>query len=253
MHQESEPHNAEAPPAGAGLRAIFSSYFPPRKEELRPFYTTGLVVLDTNALLDAYRFNALARKEFLGTLRLLNGRLWIPHRVAKEFLENRLNVIHDRVSSEQKLAKELEGLFNQINELIRAFLKARGIVRPESDQLARSASQARASIVRRLKPHSLDIDADRALIDDPILLDLEDVIAGKIGPDFDREQAASAQKEAERRIKHKIPPGYADADTKDLQKGERRLFPLGADALGSGEAKQPSAYRLERSEGRLGA
>jgi hypothetical protein len=211
--------SAEPPQAVAGLREIFPNHFPPRGEELRPFYTTGLIVLDTNALLDAYRFNAPARKEFLDTLRLLGGRLWIPHRVAYEFLESRSAVIYDRVSNEQKLAKDLGDLFRRIDELIRTFLKDRGVVRPESDQLAKFASEAHANILVHLKQsHSLDIDADKALIDDPILLELDQVIAGKIGADLDHEHTAAAQKEAQRRIKDKVPPGYMDADTKDLPK-----------------------------------
>ncbi|NEB93188.1 DUF4935 domain-containing protein [Streptomyces bauhiniae] len=51
--------------------------------------TSGLVVLDTNVLLNLYRSNESTRRDTLAALARLRERLWIPHQVLAEFWRNR--------------------------------------------------------------------------------------------------------------------------------------------------------------------
>ncbi|MEU7901742.1 PIN-like domain-containing protein [Actinoplanes sp. NPDC049118] len=73
----------------------FEHFVPPDGETIRRGIVDGLVVLDSNVLLSAYRFAPKAREELLAVLELLGDRLWVPHQVGLEFYRNRLNVIAD--------------------------------------------------------------------------------------------------------------------------------------------------------------
>ncbi|MGW5918518.1 hypothetical protein ACWFPY_05970 [Nocardia fluminea] len=53
------------------FRTEFAGYYPPTDDDLRHFVTEGLVVLDTNAVLDLYRFTDTTREEYLAALALL--------------------------------------------------------------------------------------------------------------------------------------------------------------------------------------
>jgi len=71
----------------------FQYYLAPDDGQTKAAVTSGMVVLDANVLLSAYRFAPPARNELLSALERVANRAWIPHRVAEEFHRNRLKVI----------------------------------------------------------------------------------------------------------------------------------------------------------------
>ena len=80
----------------SGFTDPFRYYLPPDANAIKSAMTSGLIVLDTNVLLSAYRFAPAARDELLSVLDSIVDRIWIPHRVAEEFHRNRLEVISDQ-------------------------------------------------------------------------------------------------------------------------------------------------------------
>jgi hypothetical protein len=73
----------------------FRHYLPPDSDVIKNAMTSGLIVFDTNILLNAYRFAPNARRQLMSVLALVSERTWIPHRVAEEFHKNRLAVMAD--------------------------------------------------------------------------------------------------------------------------------------------------------------
>lgn len=61
------------------------------------FYRNALIVLDTNVLLDLYRYTSPARDQVLDALELVSDRLWLPYQVGLEFVRGRPKVIKDRM------------------------------------------------------------------------------------------------------------------------------------------------------------
>src|SRR5438105_2793430 len=51
----------------------------------RSLLTSGLIVLDTNVLLNLYRYHQQTRRELLDVLAKVGDHLWIPHHVMVEF------------------------------------------------------------------------------------------------------------------------------------------------------------------------
>ncbi|MFG1656883.1 PIN domain-containing protein [Micromonospora chersina] len=208
-----------------GLSDGFESFLVPSEDDIRRAITQGLVVLDTNVLLEAYRFAPTARGQLFTVLRSLGDRLWIPHQVALEFHKNRLSVIASfddsynqalkavdefRATVEEVLGQKAAELANRVSLSER---ERRSLLTPITHGL--NLTQERLSRMR--KRHGLEPES---LVDDPILQTLRAVFDGKVGPEMPADQRLQAIKEASRRAADKVPPGYKDFATKSDGSGD---------------------------------
>ena len=67
-------------------------------------------MLDTNVLLDMYRYSAGTRNDFFALFEKIADRIWIPHQVGLEFSRNRPGVIAEQVQMFQKATSGLSSL-----------------------------------------------------------------------------------------------------------------------------------------------
>ncbi|GII24285.1 PIN-like domain-containing protein [Planosporangium mesophilum] len=200
----------------AGFSEEFRQYLPPDEEMIGRVFTKGVITLDANVLLDAYRYASDARAELLRVLHSLGGRLWVSHQVALEFHRNRVSVIsghgdsyrevlkagHDfRQKYDAELAKQLREFANRValpdgerTEILRHVTSGLDALSAHLNQL-----QARHGV------------SDRFVSDDPVLKQLQHLLDNKVGPPLAPEEEAAVRKEAQRRIEEKIPPGFKDA------------------------------------------
>ena len=74
------------------MKDLFRGYYSPTNDELDRMWNEGLIVLDTNALLNLFRYTESTRAEFLTVLQAIAEQLWIPHQIALEFQRRRLDV-----------------------------------------------------------------------------------------------------------------------------------------------------------------
>ncbi|WP_460348695.1 PIN-like domain-containing protein [Actinoallomurus acanthiterrae] len=198
------------------MRDLFPGYYPPANDDIKAFIAEGLVVLDTNALLNIYRFTEEARTEYLDTLRILGDRLWIPHRVVYEFFENRTNVIRDCAIANDTLTAALARPFSDAWAMIDTFAKYRGLSESETESLTQILDMAATQILDRLNEiYDFSIEPDTDPSADPLLQEIEVLLEGKIGPAFDEKEAGRAANDGKRRINNNIPPGYADRSKGD--------------------------------------
>ena len=75
------------------MRDLFPGFYRPSEEEFHRVWHEGIFVLDTNVLLNLYRYPEEARNEFLNLMGNISNRLWIPNQVGLQFQQNRLSVI----------------------------------------------------------------------------------------------------------------------------------------------------------------
>lgn len=93
------------------MKNKFAGFYPPTETQYKTLWSDGLVVLDTNVLLNLYRLPMAAREEFLGVLELVKARLWIPYHVGLEFQRRRVSVILEtREKAKSVLAKAQENI-----------------------------------------------------------------------------------------------------------------------------------------------
>lgn len=191
------------------MRRRYGWYLPLSPGELEAVWSSGIVSVDANVLLDLYRHHDEARGRILSALRSFKGRLWLTNQAAEEFIRNRTAAITN-------VAAEYEAARSTIKEFEKALLKARDALRghrlvsesiPEA--LDRDASAA-------IRVASAAVDAARSshpdfLKDDPILTEVFDLFDGAVGDPPSVEERQRLADEAKRRRDEKIPPGYEDA------------------------------------------
>ncbi|GAA1628343.1 hypothetical protein GCM10009733_026360 [Nonomuraea maheshkhaliensis] len=196
-------------PSGNSLRELFPGYFPPDKDAIGNVMTSGLVVFDTNPLLDAYKLTGTARIEFLASMRALDDRLWIPHQVGLEFLRNRSSVIDYSSGFPARFRKAAGDLHKEVQQL----KDHRGL---KDEDVKRIKQDIDAAITAILDAHTelyaFGVNKSVAIDKDPVFKEIEQIIARKVGPPLPN--IDMAMKIGKQRLKEKIPPGYSDAPEK---------------------------------------
>ncbi|MEU7778276.1 PIN domain-containing protein [Micromonospora parva] len=177
--------------------------------------TSGLVVLDTNVLLDAYRFAPRARNELFEALEKLSERLWIPHQVALEFHKNRATVIAEHGATYRETLEAISEFRNQVHEQlgskIQQLAKRVALSDDETGRLkslvVQGLDEAISELGRLKDRHGI---SDEAVYLDPVLDRFQRLFLDKVGEALSEEEELSARVEAKRRISEKVPPGYED-------------------------------------------
>ncbi|GHU11856.1 hypothetical protein FACS1894185_5760 [Betaproteobacteria bacterium] len=189
----------------------------PSKEELDLAWSKGILTVDTNVLLDLYRYHEDTRNSLLQSLQKFEGKKWLSYQAATEFFRNRAKVI---ISSEkafkqaheetEKLSASLAAAVTQLqgNRIIPSTLAIE-----LENGISLSISQAQSKIAEAKESYP------KFLQDDSILNQLLALFDGEVGDDFAEEDKKKHEEQAEQRKKDKIPPGYLDDG-----KGEDRPY-----------------------------
>lgn len=161
--------------------------------------------LDTNLLLDVYRFTEANRTAFLKLLAAFKGRLFVPHRVALEFARNRIAVIRGHFGPQRLIKSKLDEAAKAIRDkhpkhahmgdLMAVIEAAKKLV----DDKYGSAEKKQMTLIG----------------DDTILNDLLAVTGDDIGDPYPYEDL---QKEYKRRKEGMIPPFCKIDDDKDEER-----------------------------------
>jgi hypothetical protein len=71
------------------MRTQFGHLLPLTEAEVDAIWNDGTLTVDANVLLDLYRYHPETRDALFRALRAFQGRLWISHQAALEFVRNR--------------------------------------------------------------------------------------------------------------------------------------------------------------------
>src|ERR1700685_3124664 len=99
--EEILPQASDQPRRAGIFDHGFASYRTVQDADYASLLTSGLVILDTNVLLNLYRYHERTRSELVGVLAQLGDRLWIPHHVMGEFWRRRSTLLQDPKEVEQ--------------------------------------------------------------------------------------------------------------------------------------------------------
>ncbi|MFD4482125.1 PIN-like domain-containing protein [Streptomyces sp. NPDC058471] len=204
-----------------GLFSGFEGYRTPAPEEVREVLSRGVVVVDTNVLIDLYRMNRQVREDMLTVLGALSDRLWVPHQVLVEFWRNQQQPgvlghhraqAHDTVAS---MTKARSSIGDALRRWARAVhLAADAPIRDELNKLEGDLDATLAGLREVLErqatvdqvPDAPDASAD------PVIGKLEVLLRGKVGAAPTDEQLTRWVSEAKERAQHRQPPGFRDFD-----------------------------------------
>jgi hypothetical protein len=197
---------------GGGL----SAYKSISTEEYRVVLKRGLIVLDTNSLLDLYRYHERTRKDFLRLYESLGDQLWVPHHVIVEFHGRRMDVLSERVDYPESIIAELQSLVTKYNERLATWTNRISLAAADRSRIAEIIGNASREIEAEIRKLSRD-DSLRDAEDtskDPVLAALEPILRGHVGSPLTADELRDAKAEARRRIEYGRPPGFMDAGKK---------------------------------------
>ncbi|MBZ6135385.1 PIN domain-containing protein [Streptomyces olivaceus] len=180
------------------------------------------IVIDTNVLLDLYRFNPGARKELLEILREVRDRLWIPHQVAREYFSRRVDALKDQLDLFNSVPRELETLHNRAITQVNNFARRCSLSEQDKQSLVTPLQQALTSVTSEIERHrkELDLTLEKVASEDPILEDLAAILDDRTGKPFQPEEEGAFIEAYTERAKAQIPPGYRDAGKSENAHGD---------------------------------
>lgn len=201
------------------MRDAFRGYYRPSPARTKAIWKSALVVLDTNVLLDLYRYSAATRDALLDVMSRLQEQLWLPHQVAKEFQERRLGVVRQQDDVAQKLkgavAQAHKTLRNRCNELAEHPYLERA---PLLDAIEKGFTLMTEEVSKR----GGKSDAWDPIEDDEIRSKFDELFARRVGPGFTSDELRAVIEQGEKRYADELPPGFRDAD----KKGDRKYGDL---------------------------
>jgi hypothetical protein len=182
------------------MREVFSQHFatdPDRREKL---WENCLFVFDTNVLTGIYRRSEEARDAQYKLMRALGDRLWIPHRVIYEFLDNRAKIVHDQAQLYAASINELQGMLSGFEVVTKhPFLSA---------EVYREFNLVSQKVLAELEA-SREFH-DGRITNDDVKDVLAEILVGKVGFAFAEDRLAEIVKEGEQRYAQNVPPGFED-------------------------------------------
>lgn len=195
-----------------GLFDGFEGYRSASKDEYIRVLRGGLIVIDSNVLLDLYRYGVSAREDLLKALGALGDRLFVPHQAVREFWRNREKLLKDPGGT-LALQQSLDSTEKQLKELVNNWTNRRSHHEKQRQELAASIADAFGAIRAKVSEFPEDETADwaRDTAQDQVLSQLEVVLRSRVGPPMSSSDYDKALEEARRRTEHKIPPGYLDS------------------------------------------
>ena len=63
------------------MKDLFPGYYRPSEDEFSDLWKNCVFILDTNVLLNLYRYSEKYRNDFIKVLHKIETRLWILHQV----------------------------------------------------------------------------------------------------------------------------------------------------------------------------
>lgn len=173
-----------------------------------------MFVVDANVLLGFYRYPKQAQDDLLRALKALAGRLWIPHQVALEFQENRLDVFQEQLVRYDQVKNTAEQARSDIHKKLDAMqLKARHSTinpKPFLDKLDQLVEAFGVELAQLRKQHEYrGEDATRKAIDT--------LLEGRVGNPLTQDELDGLYKDGAKRYEQRRPPGYLDKG-KDKEK-----------------------------------
>src|SRR5690348_9604286 len=161
----------------------------------------AVVAVDANVLLDLYRFRPQTSQDLIKTLKSLGDRLVVPHQALREFWRRRLRSQDSPRGATKTATDALAKSGRSINDALVAWAKAVGV---NDDELSDLTYQVEA-FLDTIKSNLQDVlqDPDEEPGRDPILEQLEELLAGRVTSPLSQEERTECIAEANRRIEAK--------------------------------------------------
>jgi hypothetical protein len=182
------------------MREAFPEHFVGEAERQQRLWADCIFVLDTNVLLDLYRFSDSAREALFKVMESLGERLWIPYQVAAEYFDNRLTVIEAQSKAYAESIAGLKVAKEKFNS---------GSRHPfVSDDVFNQFISSYDLMIKELEGKQ---DAYVSYIgNDVIKAKIGTLLNGRVGASYSEEWLQGIAADGEKRYLENVPPGFQD-------------------------------------------
>lgn len=189
-------------------------------ERIKEVWESGLVVFDTNILLNLYRYNKQTCDDILSYMQTFGDQLWMPYQVGWEYNNNRMEVAFKSQAACDILSKRLD----EDRTALEGFFKQNFHHHPYLQH--KEFFKRYDRYVKLLRDYLEDLkrNDNKYFDNDTILEKLGELYDGRVGDDFSTEVLKAVYAEGKGRYAGKIPPGYKDDTADKRAAGERHLY-----------------------------
>lgn len=199
-------------PSLGGLYTGFESYRILTKAEISEALEKGFLAMDTNVLLNLYRYNDKTVDDILNVAEFADNRLFVPHQVIREFWRNRQSVISELGKPSKNARDSLAKNQNSTKDVIERWSKSIALQAEERDELKDRVDSLFSGLIERIGEESHTFSAHTPTSEDRLLNRLDTILADSVGPPLEARAWEEAVAEGERRVAEQISPGYKDFD-----------------------------------------
>lgn len=185
------------------MRKAIKEYLEYSETEKIELWKSGVFILDTNVLLNLYRYSKETRDTLFKAMNQLKDRLWMPHHIAKEFMKNRIRVIYETIDRYQILENKQEEFVNVFKETLR--------LKDEDKEIKKLSDFIKKWIDDNKENNYLVKNPT----DDGVLSKLLELYDGKVGRKYADEEISDIKEDGKKRYANQTPPGYKDKNKKN--------------------------------------
>jgi len=196
----------------------FDHHYRPDNARIVQAFSSGLIVLDANVLLNVLRYTPSARRELLRVLAEVAERCFVPHQIAVEYNRNRVRVVADRHKELKDIAEEVDGIKRSVRTVVNGFKNRSTLRSRDVPVLEKSVADFLATLDKANEDalEQYDLEPDRLVgTIDEWTANLNDILAGHVGAKPSAELLEADVLEAGRRHNESIAPGFKDANKGD--------------------------------------
>lgn len=182
------------------MRSKFPGYYRPSEAEFNELWKNAIFVLDTNVLLDLFRYSDETVNALINNISNLGERVWIPYRVSLEFHRNLNEVISTQIFRYKKTIETLEDFKKQFDaKRSHPFLDVNlhDEIRVFCEKFDSELSKKRDAI-------------ELLITENHIKEQISNLLDDKVGDGFNKEKLDRICSDGSQRYIEKIPPGYMD-------------------------------------------
>lgn len=204
------------------MKEKFYEFYKLSQEKINEIWDKGLLIVDTNVLLDLYRLAPESRKDLKKSMEFFGDRIWLPYQVGLEYHRNREKIIKELGDSKYNDFMKLlnESVVPYLKETFKTYQRHPCI---DYNYIEKCIDRFKEDLGKKLdgwkKAYPFDIEKDE------VLEWVTNRFDGKVGDDNTIEELLSIYKEGEVRYRALVPPGYKDANDKEKKEaGQRYVY-----------------------------
>ncbi|MED1105017.1 PIN-like domain-containing protein [Bacillus paramycoides] len=191
-----------------------------------------LIIMDTNVLLELYRYSSSATEQILKVLNSIpSDQIWIPAQVLEEYNNNEEATTSAQYNKYVGVTKEINRILQKAkNDFDGQFSRYSKLDFPLVKELGQKINKAIISIQTESQKYLNEIDTEekknrQMLRENTVKVFVNELIQmERVGKPFGISKLLRLFEEGEQRYKYKIPPGYMDIKKDNEDETKRKKF-----------------------------